>query len=259
MRKLLSRLALCTLAILAVAMCGCEDLGEYADTEEYYDTFGDIVLINGTTKERINCSVADSFYNEESRENFLEGSDKRVKHADYVYIAIPFESSIDMDSLALYMQSKNDATVYINVFVTDEIPSDWKSIADNESNSGGSDKGTEASSEANEDETKKYDDPSPDTRVAETTVHLKSGKWSSFVVDAFNIGGQIQKSIQIDDGQYVLLQIRNNSGVRVFDKSKGIYVDEQTGLELQKAEITMTNLLVRSLDTTKGEKRQGGE
>jgi hypothetical protein len=216
-------------------------------------------LINGTTKERISCSVADSFYNEESRENFLEGSDKRVKHADYVYLAIPFKRSVDMDSLALYIQSKDDVTVYINVFVTDEIPSNWKSIADNESNSGGTGKGTDANPNANETETKVYDDPSPEARVAELTVHLQAGKWSSFVVDVFKIGGQIQKSIQIDDDQYVLLQIRNNSGVRIFDKSKGLYVDEQTGLELQKAEITMTNLLVRSLDTTKGEESQGGE
>jgi hypothetical protein len=188
-----------------------------------------------------------------------DGEYKGIEHADYVYLAIPFQKEVDMDSLALYVQSKSNVTVYINVFVTDKIPSNWKSIADNESNSGGTGKGTDANPNANETETKVYDDPSPEARVAELTVHLQAGKWSSFVVDVFKIGGQIQKSIQIDDDQYVLLQIRNNSGVRIFDKSKGLYVDEQTGLELQKAEITMTNLLVRSLDTTKGEESQGGE
>ena len=255
MRKLLSRLALCTLAILAVAMCGCEDLGEYADTEEYYGTFGEIVLINGTTKKSISRSVDDYFYNEESRENFLvdaDGEYQGVKHADYVYIAIPFEREIEMDSLALYVQSQNDVMVYINVFVTEKIPSDWKSIADSKAESDASDKGTEATPKANEGETKKYDDPSPDTSVAETTVHLKGGKWSSFVIDAFKTGGQTQKSIKINSRQYVLLQIRNNSGACV-DEKQGLYYDKQTGVQLQKAEITATNLLIRSLDTTQGE------
>ena len=36
--------------------------------------------------------------------------------------------------------------------------------------------------------------------------------------------------------------------MRVFDEDKQLYVDEQTGLVLEKAEITMTNLLVRALE-----------
>lgn len=256
MRKFFSRLAFCTLAIFMIAMCGCEDLGDYADTEEYYDTFGDIVLINGTSRANGSYSVEDYFYNEESREDFLVGTDgeyKGIEHADYVYLAIPFQKDVDMDSLALYVQSKNDVTLYMNVFVTDEIPSKWRSIADNESSKEESGKPSDTDSDTQRKE-EEYDDPSPEARAAELTVHLKGGKWSSFVVDVFNVGGQMQKSIQIDDGQYVLLQIRNNSGVRVFDQEKQAYVDPQTGFELQKAEITATNLLIRSLDTTKGEK-----
>ena len=78
---------LCITAILAIALCGCEDLGAYEDTEEYYASFGDIVLIDGTSRERSNYSVEDYFYNEESREAFLAGEDgayKGVEHSDYV-------------------------------------------------------------------------------------------------------------------------------------------------------------------------------
>jgi hypothetical protein len=46
--------------------------------------------------------------------------------------------------------------------------------------------------------------------------------------------------------------------VRVFNEEKQIFVDPQTGLELPKANITMTNLLVRALDVKEGNETQGG-
>ena len=250
--------AFCIMATLGVALCGCEDLGEYSDVDEYYSSFGDIVLIEGTSREQDDYSVEKYFYNEESREHFLKGEDgayKGIKHSDYVYIAIPFESDIDMDSLALYIQSENDVAVYINVFVSDKIPSEWKAISDNETNQDTPDENADDESDKEE---KVYDDPDPETRIGELAVHLESGKWSSFVLDFFNVNGSSQKTIQIKDGQYILLQIRNNSGVRVFDEEKQAYVDPQTGIELQKAEITMTNLLIRALEVKEGNEVQGG-
>ena len=54
---------ICITAILGVAVCGCDDLGSFSDVEEYYASFGDIVLLSGTTKERKEYSVKDYFYN----------------------------------------------------------------------------------------------------------------------------------------------------------------------------------------------------
>ncbi len=246
-------IAICLMATLVVAMSGCDDLGAYEDTEEYYSAFGDVVMIGGTTEDTEEYSVEKYFYNKESRENFLNGEDgayKGVAYSDYVYVAIPFESTIDIDTFSLYVQSQNNVTVYINVFVTDYIPSNWKSMADNEINH----EGTGESSP-----TPEYDDPDPETRVGEITVHLKNGKWSSFLLDSFRVNGMTQKSMQIKDGQYILLQIRNNSGVRVFDEAQQVLVDPQTGLELPKAEITMTNLLIRALEIKNESEVQGGE
>ena len=103
-----------------------------------------------------------------------------------------------------------------------------------------------------------YDDPDPETRIGDVVVHLKNGKWNSFVLDDFRINGQTQKSVQINNGQYILLQIRNNSGIRVFNEEKQAYVDQLTDIELPNAEITMTNLLIRALDVKNGEQAQGG-
>ena len=282
-------IAICITAVLVTAVCGCEDLGAYSDVTEYYSSFGDIVLIGGTSREQGEYSVEDYFYNDESREDFLinaDGAYEGVGYSDYVYMAIPFESDIDMDTLSLYVQSKVDVSVYINVFIADKIPSEWKSMADleNENNKSEeeneenteeeseeiieeeteeeSEKTTEEETEEKteeETEEKVYDDPDPATRVGEITIHLKAGQWDSFVLERFTVDDTTQESIQINDGQYILLQIRNNSGLRIYDEEKQAYVDPQTGLVLQKAEITMTNLLIRSLDTNNENQVQGGE
>lgn len=262
-KKIVSTLVtFCIMATFMVAMVGCDDLGAYEDTDEYYSSFGDIALISGTSKDREEYSVEKYFYNKESREDFLKGEDgayKGVPYSDYVYMAIPFESSIDIDTLALYVQSKNDVILHINVFVTDRIPTDWKAIEDNVINSEQPDESTdEESGEETEKTEKLYDDPDPETRIGEITVHLKSEKWGSFVLDTFRVGETTQKSIEIKEGQYILLQIRNNSGVRVFDEANQIFVDPQTMLELQKAEITVTNLLIRALDIKNEIQVQGG-
>ena len=244
-------IALCITTILGIVLCGCDDLGAYSSTEEYYNSFGDVVLINGTTRESKGYSVDEKFYNEKSREDFLKdenGVYKGVEHSDYVYMAIPFEKDIEMDTFALYLQSLEDVTVYISMFIidADKIPTNWKGIADlNPDNQ-------ESSEESSEETEKVYDDPLPETSVGSTSVFLKAGQWNSFSLDSFKTNNTMEKSIHIEEGQCVLLQIRNNSGVRVFDESKQLYVDPQTGLELKQANITMTNLLIRALSVESG-------
>ena len=261
-KKILSIcIVFCLMAASSVAMSGCDDLGAYENTEEYYGAFGDIVMI-GAASGVEEYSVEEYFYNENSREDFLtgdEGAYEGVPYGDYVYVAIPFERNIDVDSLALYIRSQHDATVYINVFVTDKIPSKWRPLeggsVSNIDQAGGTDQGSGNSPGDTEEE---YDDPAPETRIGELVVQLKEEKWGSFVLDAFMVNGLTQKSIQIEEGQIVLLQIRNNSGIRIFDPEKQAFVDPQTGRELSSADITMTNLLIRALKITAGNESQGG-
>ena len=93
-----------------------------------------------------------------------------------------------------------------------------------------------------------YDDPDSETRVGEVAVYLRGGVWNSFTLNSFNVSGALEKSIHLKSGQYILLQIRNNSGVRELDTETGVYVDPQSGIALDEAEITITNLLIRALD-----------
>ena len=258
---------ICITAILGVAICGCDDLGSFSDVEEYYGSFGDIVLISGTTKERKEYSVKDYFYNKESRKNFLNGDDgayRGVEHKDYVYMAIPFESDIEMDTLALYLESEADVSVYMNVYITDKIPENWQGIEDIKADGENTSTEENAEGETGETETGEndeptYDDPDPETRIGEIAVHLKKGLWASFLLDEFSVSGTKQESIQIKYGQYILIQFRNNSGIRSYNEEKQLYVDPQTGIALQKAEITATNLLIRALSVENESEVQGGE
>jgi hypothetical protein len=47
--------------------------------------------------------------------------------------------------------------------------------------------------------------------------------------------------------------------MRTWDVEKQIYVHPQTGVELQRTDITMTNLLVRALERNNGNGTQEGE
>ena len=320
-----SCIAFCIAAILAIAACGCEDLGEYSSIEEYYASLGDVVLIDGTGKRETKYSVEEYFYNKDSQENFLKGEDgayRGVSYDDYVYVAIPFESDIDMDALALFLQSEDDVTVYINAYITRAIPSNIKGIndvgkeyeteivyrteaadtseslqqtealqetvtVDNAESTGSAEytaeiesadvtesaeestivsestsvcESTSADESTSAEETDveyetvteiikiEYNDPDPNTRIGEVTVKLRAGEWTSFTLNSFVIGGETKNSVEIRKGQYILLQIRNNSGIRVFDETTGLYLDSQTGKELGCAYITMTNLMIRALN-----------
>ena len=241
MRKFFSRIVLCILAIPAIALCGCDDLGEYVDVDEYYASFGEVVLIDGITEISTNHLIKDDFYNEESREHFLvddNGIYQGADHANYVYMAIPLNKDLNVDSIALFLQSMEDVTLYINVYVTSSIPENWKSLADSAAEQEGTD------GESGEKTEVEYDDPTPDLRIGEIMVRLKAGKWSSFVLDSFTSGGASKNSLQINDDQIILLQFRNNSGVRD--------TVDQTLTELRPAQITMTNLLIRALDVEDG-------
>lgn len=247
--------AICITAVALIALCGCDDLGTYSDTEEYYDCFDDIVFINGITAEKTEYSVEDYFYNSESREEFLENEDgeyEGVEHGEYVYVAIPFESTVEMDSLALYVQADHNVTVYMNVYVVDRLPEAWKKLSDLESENKDDEEEGEGEDEGEDGESTEptYDDPDPATRIGEITLRLSQGAWNSFLLDNFVIGEKHGTSIEIEDGQFILIQIRNNSGVRELDTQTNVFVDPQTGLELPKARITMTNLLVRALSVT---------
>lgn len=247
-RLVSASLVLCITAILWIAVCGCEDLGVYNSTTEYYESLDTVTLINAATKESKTYSVEESFYNKESREDFLEGEEgdnKRVEYGEYVYMAIHIGKGLEMDTLALYLNALEGVDLYINVYITESIPSNFRPIGANvvvpET--------TDATSEETEEDSEEtYDDPDYKSSIGEIVLNLKKEEWDSFVLDTFMVNGEVQKSIKIEKDQYILLQFRNNGGA----------VDPPNHLSLEKAVIKMTNLMVRALEIDNENEAQGG-
>lgn len=260
-KGLRSLVAACTVAGLMLATCGCEDLGAYEDVNEYYSSFGNVTLIKGD-KSDSDYSISDYFYNEGSREDFLEDKDgaySGVPISDYVYMAIPVETGMQMDTLALYMYSDLTQTIQMSMFIVDKLPENPKCLDDIVLDENGDpvldENGNlvgkteqETDDEGNPIEEVVFDDPDPATRIADFGIRLNGGKWDSFLVDKFSVGGKSNSSVWVDEGQYILIQFRNNSGIRIYDGDTQSIIDEIIGVPLERAEFTMTNLLVRALE-----------
>ena len=92
-------LALCIMATLGVAICGCDDLGAFEDTEEYYASFGDIVLLNEDSKE--GYDVEEYFYNKETREPTKTVTSIWWKENGYSFF---IESDYSLEELEPYIE-----------------------------------------------------------------------------------------------------------------------------------------------------------
>ena len=106
-------------AILAAALVGCFDLGDFSDEADYYAAFGDVRLVyqNPNTKEKDvekeDYSIQDYFYNKNTGEDFAYGDPKDedpdegkdIPQLSYVYMAIPVQRDMRVDSVALYFNA----------------------------------------------------------------------------------------------------------------------------------------------------------
>jgi hypothetical protein len=107
-------------AILAVTLVGCFDLGDYSDEAAYYEAFGDVKLVyqNPTVVEKDveneDYSIKDYFYNKNTGEDFAYGDPKDddpdegkdIPQLPYLYMAIPAERNLKIESLALYFNAQ---------------------------------------------------------------------------------------------------------------------------------------------------------
>lgn len=208
--------------VSAVTLAGCFDLGDFEDEEEYYDSFGDVRLVyqNPTALEKDieseDYSVKDYFYNKNTGEKFAYGDPKDeesdegkdIPQLAYVYMAIPVEKDLSVDSVALYCNALQTCSMEVFFYLVDDLPDggDFTNIwllgepeYEQKSNENG-----EAI-----DEKIDYSDPSDSLLVAKTTMQVKEGKWASLIVNDWNQ----EDVLEIKDGQYLLLRFVNNSGV----------------------------------------------
>ena len=207
--------------ISTVALAGCMDLGDFSDEEEYYDTFGDVRLVyqNPDADEKDieyeDYSVEDYFYNKNTGEKFSYGNPKDeesdegkdIPQLSYVYMAIPVEQDLRIESFALYFNATQTCSMEVFFYVVNELPNggNFKNIwllgepeyQQKPDNNGGT-----------ESEKIEYSDPNEDCIVAKATMQVKAGKWDALIVDDW----YGNSDLEIKEDQYLLLRFINNSG-----------------------------------------------
>ena len=236
-------------AVLAVALAGCFDLGDFSDEEAYYAAFGDVELVYQNPDallkdvETEEYSIQDYFYNKNTGEDFTYGDPKDdesdegkdIPQLSYVYMAIPVQQDMSIESFVLYVNARQTCTLDVSFYVVDELPDggDFTHVmllGDPEYQPK-LDEDDAPILDGNGDpmyELVLYSDPHESLLVSEGKAHVKSGEWVALMVDAWKSGD----TLEIKESQYLLLRFINNSGA-----NKG---------ESPAVEFRVTNLLIRA-------------
>ena len=263
-------------AILAVTLLGCFDLGDFSDEEAYYDSFGDVGLVynskSGENEKDIvkkDYDIEDYFYKDSFKADEETGEEKYTPQLPYVYMAIPVESDLNVESVALYFKAAQTCSLEVFFYVVDDLPdftnvrllgdpeyqpetddegkpkykqkvdehgvpmvdTDGNPIYEQKVDEDGNPMFDEVGDPIYEPILQKveYSDPDDSFIVGKTMANLKEGKWVSLLMDTWN-GGRF---VEINAGQYLLLRFVNNSGANVEGNSP--------------AQFRVTNLLIRAV------------
>ena len=217
---------------LIVFSTGCAtDLGTFSednDYEEYYESFGDVVgIFDGGD---LSYDVEDSLFNYTTvNELKWEDDDDAVEEKEYVYIVLPFEKEMILESVALYVKASKDCTIYINAFYFQDdtvTPKKIKYLSSPDTET------IEVDGQPVEVEIE-YDDPLKADRVSSAEVHLTQDEWGSFILSNFTQAGQLDGNLHTQEDGLLYIRIENNSGFNVST--------------LPSCPITFINLLVRKL------------
>ena len=222
--------AISVAAMLAVTLVGCFDLGDFSDDSAYYSAFGDVRLVYQNTEagegikdiQYADYSIRDYFYNKNTGEKFSYGDpkdseaddNKGIPQKNYLYMAIPVNQDMSVDSFALYFNATQSGSLNIAVYLLDDLPdggnfTNVKLLNDPEYQT----KVDQATGEEIQ-EPIIYSDPDDSLKVAEVSLQAAEEKWSSVLVDTWKNGEQ---SLSIKKSQYLLLRFMNNGAEKAED------------------------------------------
>jgi hypothetical protein len=250
-------IAISVAAISAVTLASCFDLGDFSDESAYYAAFGEVGLVYQDPSaiekdiEREDYSIQDYFYNKNTGENFTYGDPKDsevdegkdIPQLPYLYMVIPVQRDLRMESFALYVNAKKPegaeslSSLDIYFYVVDTLPdggdfTNIKLLGDpeyhQELDEDGNPKTDGNGNPIYTEEKILYSDPSGDP-IATATAHVQEGEWVSLVVENWNSGN----AVEIKESQYLLLRFVNNGALRA----------DNTDV----VEFRVTNLLIRAI------------
>lgn len=242
-------------ALMAVALFGCFDLGDFQDETSYYASFGEVRLVyqNPQAVEKdiqySDYDVKDYFYNKNTGEDFTYGDPKDDQPDDgkdipqlpYTYMAIPLEREMEIQSLVLYLNATSSTSMQILCYLVDDLPNDgsftqikcfgdpeYQQKLDGEGNPMFDGEGNPIYQEKVDGEGNPiydengnpvyqeivYTDPDEQFLVADITTYLREGEWTSFIIDRWISG----INLQVKNSQYLLLRFVNNGALNNGEK-----------------------------------------
>ena len=196
------------ISLVSLSLCGCFELGEFEDEQQYFDTFPSVELME-KDKSSHSYAVEDYFYTEKGINEFISD----IPYKEYLYLFIQVDKDFLLNELNLSFCSENDCLLEISVFLLDDILSDIRGYDD--------------PTHDEENNPIEYDDPKE--ALFTKNVHLSASSWNSSYLIDYPRG----EYIAVTSGQYIALRFENNS-----------YVGKEKGLPL--ATFTTTNLLIRA-------------
>ena len=209
-RMPLRLLAIALSLAVMLSFTACVDLGIFNAEDDYqslYDSIGEVEgLFDGGSH---GYALKASLFNSYSVETLgWEDDDDKVASEEYVYIVIPFEAALEVESVALFMNSADPRELEISAFYFESstlVPEKIKYKSSPE---------TEIVV-IDEVETEReiiYDDPAKSDRIADAFCYANAD-WESFVLDHFAQKGYTDGYLHTGIGGSLYLRIENNSGL----------------------------------------------
>ncbi|MGN0818352.1 MAG: hypothetical protein ACI4L9_05215 [Candidatus Coproplasma sp.] len=223
------------LAAAVVWLCGCYDLGEFEDDEDYYSSFGEVRLFE-SDKTTADYSVKEYFYNEKSINDFSGGQvgddEYYIVGPDwYTYLVVDFQRNMQLDSFSLFVNCANAGALHISAYLAEGYPSDVRGYDDSRFELD-EDNNPVLDEEGNPKEIR-YGDPDPESAVWRSSLNVGAGKWTSFTIETWFLGGTTQEYLSVTSENYLIIRFENNGGYGADNA-------------YQQIEFTTTNMLVRA-------------
>ena len=224
-----------TLSFLALLLSSCAaDLGKFGKGEDGYDelyaSLGEVKALYDGGEDAYD--VESSLFNEETTNSFgWEDEDDAVKDREYLYLALPFQDALTIETIAFYLYSETTISLEMSLFYFEsetEAPQkiryltspETQTIYDEEDNPIG-------------EEPIEYDDPPREYASIQGNVGLRAGEWVSVGFAKFKQQGYDDSYLHADNGGLLYFRFENNSGFNL-------------GL-LEPVSFRFINLLVRAI------------
>jgi hypothetical protein len=200
-------------AFSALCLSACAvNLGTFENSdgyEKYYDSFGDVKgLYDGGDH---TYDLRDSLFNAKTVQEYKwEDEDDEVVLEQYLYIIIPCEDELKIDSIAFCVYAEAPVNFVLSAFYFEDDSStpqkikylsspDTKPIYDDDGNQIG-------------EEPIEYDDPPLEQSLVYGDKDLTGQAWTSLGLSNFKQSGYDDNYLHTVDGGLIYLRIENNSG-----------------------------------------------